>query len=274
MANANEKSAEKTEPQKIVTRFIIVHGDKGGVGKSFVAQAIVDYLIDDAKKVTVIDTDMSNPDVARMFGNLITCNEIDIRNENGWMDVMDFVIHNPNCTIVMNTPAGIGQFMKTDLESFTSFLAEQNLNVEFELWWTMNVQHDSVNLLDYALNKYGHFFKRIRVVCNLHFANGNKSENGPFFLWNESSLRTKVEKNGGLTIFFPGLHLRVVSKLFDPKHIMSFGNAEDAALGEIVGLEHSERWKLQQWRIDIKKIFDVALKPAITSAKDITNKAK
>ena len=253
------------------TRFILVHGDKGGVGKSFVAQSLTDYLISSNEKVAVVDADTANPDVARMFGNVAKCIQTDLRNENGWMDVMDFVMQNPDTTIIMNTPAGIGQFMKSDLESFSLFLADLKTPVELELWWTMNVQHDSVNLLAKALKEYGSFFKHIRVVCNLHFANGNKSQNGPFFLWNESTLRTQIEKAGGLTVYFPGLHLRVVGKIFDPKNIMSFAEAEDAATGETVGLEHSERWKLRQWREEIKKLFDVAFKvpgkKAIAAAK-------
>jgi hypothetical protein len=176
------------------------------------------------------------------------------------MDVMDFVIKHRGSTIIMNTPAGIGEYMKADMTSFTEFLATQEVPVEMELWWTMNVQHDSVNLLAKANEAYGQYFKRLRVVCNLHFANGDKSAQGPFLLWNESILRTNIEKNNGMTIFFPGLHVRVVQKLFTPGNIMPFSYAEDAASGEQVGLENSERWKLSQWLNDIKNL----MKPAFT----------
>lgn len=240
------------------TRFIIVHGDKGGVGKSFVAQAIADYLLARNEPVAIIDADTANPDVSRMFAKYIPCAEANVRSENGWMDVMDFVIKHPGHTIIMNTPAGIGEFMKADMTSFSDFLKDQDVPVEMELWWTMNVQHDSVNLLNKANEAYGQFFARLRVVCNLHFANGDKSAQGPFLLWNESPLRTRIEKNNGMTIFFPGLHVRVVQKLFTPGRTMPFSYAQDAASGEAVGLEHSERWKLQQWRTDIKKLMDPA----------------
>ena len=242
------------------SRFIIVHGDKGGVGKSFVAQALADYLLSQNEPVAIIDADTANPDVSRMFDKYVPCAQADVRSETGWMDVMDFVIKHRGSTIIMNTPAGIGEYMKADMTSFTEFLANQEIPVEMELWWTMNVQHDSVNLLSKANDAYGQFFKRLRVVCNLHFANGDKSAQGPFLLWNESTLRTSIEKNNGMTIFFPGLHVRVVQKLFTPGKIMPFSYAEDAATGEQVGLENSERWKLSQWRNDINKL----MKPAFT----------
>lgn len=133
--------------------------------------------------------------------------------------------------------------------------------VEMELWWVMNVQHDSVNLLNEAYKVYGQFFARVRVVCNLHYAGGDKSPLGPFVLWHESPLKTQIEKKQGLTIFFPGLHIRVVGKVLDPRKIMPFSDAVDTVVGESVGLEHSERWKLQQWLLDCKKAFEPAFPP-------------
>ena len=249
---------QTAQPGTAPTRVIIVHGDKGGVGKSFVSQAIADYKMERNHKVAVIDADTANPDVFRMFSKYIPAAQANVRSDNGWMDVMDFVIKHRDHTIVINTPAGIGEFMKKDMESFSEFLRDQDVPVEMELWWTLNVQHDSVNLLAKANDAYGQYFKRVRVVCNLHFANGNKEFDGPFVLWNESTLKARLEKANGMTIYFPGLHVRVVQKVFAPDRTMPFALAGDAATGEAVGLEHSERWKLSQWRSEVKKLMDPA----------------
>jgi hypothetical protein len=59
----------------------------------------------------------------------------------------------------------------------------------------------------------------------------------------------------------------VVSKVLDPRKIMPFSDAVDAVVGEAVGLEHSERWKLQQWLADCNAAFAPALQsqsPAAT----------
>lgn len=249
---------------KKMSRFIVVHGDKGGVGKSFVAQALTNFLVDRKEKVVIIDVDTTNPDVSRMFEDSLTTTQIELRSNQGWMDVVDFVAKYPGHTVIFNTPGGISGSMKTEIASFAKFLADQDSPIEMELMWVMNIQHDSVNLLQKALNEYGQHFKRICVVCNLHFANGDKSQQGPFFLWNESQLRINIEKKNGMTLFFPGLHLRVVSKLMMPGKIMSFSDAANASLGEEVGLETSERWKLQQWLADIKELFTPAF-PSVKS---------
>lgn len=43
------------------------HGDKGGVGKSFIAQSFVDWLHTRNITPLVVDSDLRNPDLARMF---------------------------------------------------------------------------------------------------------------------------------------------------------------------------------------------------------------
>lgn len=249
------KSVTEQSPGPVPTRFIIVHGDKGGVGKSFVAQGLADFLISKNEKVAIIDADTQNPDVSRMFASTLPVALANVRSENGWMDVMDFVSKHPGHIIIMNTPAGIGEYMKEDLVSFAQFLKAQELPVELELWWTMNANHDSVNLFSKAYEKYGHHFTRVRVVCNLHFTSGNQQS---FLLWDESPLRTKLEKNGGMTIYFPGLHIRVVTKIIDPIKVMPFSHAVDSAVGEEIGFENSERWKLQKWIADIAELFTPA----------------
>lgn len=251
-------SAKNRSSESTITKFLIIHGDKGGVGKSFVATALADFLSSRGDKVAIIDSDTQNPDVARMFDKSLSCAQINVRSENGWMDVMDFVMKHPGHTIIMNTPAGIGEYMKNDMISFSNFLREQDSPIEMELWWAMNIQHDSVNLLNDAFKSYGQFFARLRVVLNLHFANGDRSASGPFFLWNESPLKARIEKENGMTVFFPALHLRVVAKLFAPKKCMPYSEAVDGVLGESLGLEHSERWKLQQWLTEAANGFGPA----------------
>lgn len=69
-----------------------VHGDKGGVGKSFVAASFVDWLI--ARRglaPLVVDCDMRNPDIARMFANATTTQTVDLRDHEGWLELLSLV---------------------------------------------------------------------------------------------------------------------------------------------------------------------------------------
>ena len=241
--------------EKTATRFILVHGDKGGVGKSFVAQALADFFLKNGEQVAIIDADTQNPDVYRMFSKHMPCAQANIREENGWMDVMDFVESHPGHTIILNTPAGIGEYMKDELATFARYLQVQDVPAQMELWWTMNANHDSVNLFAKAYEKHGHLFTKIRVICNLHFTGGSKEA---FVLWDETPLRTRLEKIGGKTIYFPDLHIRIVAKALNPAHIMPFTHAIDAAGGEEVGLLKSESFKFQTWLLEISNLFTSA----------------
>lgn len=251
---------DQAEKQK-TTRIILSHGDKGGVGKSMIAAAVADYLNCTGEQVVVIDADTRNPDVARMLSKDMTCAQMDLRAENGWMEAMDFIERHQGYTIVISTPAGIGESMGDDIPRFAAFLNELGTPVEMELWWTINLLPDAVNLLGDAYKNYGKYFTRIRVVRNLFHSMGDTKA---FIFWDESTLRPKLEKNGGLTINFPALHLRVMSKLFNPDRIMPFSHAIDASVGETVGLTSSERFKLKDWF----KAVGVCLAPALNSDPD------
>jgi hypothetical protein len=224
---------------------------------------LIDYLTERGENVVVIEADTSNPDVARMFEKNLPCYHVDLSTENGWMDLMDAVIKHAGHTFVMSTPGGAGVHLKKHLPSFVSFLKQHKTPMSMELWWAMNPQHDSVNLLGEAIDNYGEHFAKVRVILNLHFSDNNASS---YFLWEESPLRTRLEKQGAVTLHLEGLHLRVVTKLFDPTRIMPFADAADAALGEKVGLSESERFKLSYWRDRQATLFGRAFPPVTTTA--------
>ena len=51
--------------------FVFVGGNKGGVGKSLASMALLDYWLssEPAKPAFPVETDTSNPDVAKVYGN-------------------------------------------------------------------------------------------------------------------------------------------------------------------------------------------------------------
>ncbi len=253
----SQVAAASKQAANQATRIIISHGDKGGVGKSMVASAIADYLHANGEMVAIIDADTRNPDVDRMFGKYLPCAKINLRSENGWMDLMDFVESHPGHSIVMSTPAGIGEYMYIDIPRLSDFLKELKTPAEMELWWTINRQTDSVNLLGDTYKSYGTCFDRIRVVCNLYHSMGDKTA---FTIWNESPLRPKLEKVGGMTIYFPELTQRVTDELAKPEKIMPFSYAVDVGLGEAAGLSGSVLFRLKDWI----KTVDECLRPALS----------
>ena len=67
-----------------------VGGSKGGVGKSKLTFALVDYLLDEGKQVLLLESDTSNPDVYKAHhqheNDMLQCREIDLDTSDGWMD--------------------------------------------------------------------------------------------------------------------------------------------------------------------------------------------
>lgn len=245
---ATEIAASVSSAVKNTPRFIFSDGGKGGVGKSFTALAIADYLSSQGIPVAIIDADTNNPDVNRMFDGAVESKLVNLREDDGWMDVMDFVIENPGHTFIMNTPGGVRADMTKGMPMFAAFLGKQENPIDLELWWTMNRDWDSVILFEAALKGYGHFFTKTHVVCNMHFTDDRAEL---FFLWNECYLQKEQKHKGGLTVYMPGLHVRIMGKLFNPEKVMPFFQAIDKTLGERIEFTESERYRLDLWREDV-----------------------
>jgi hypothetical protein len=50
-----------------------IGGSKGGVGKSMMTLATLDYLLDQDARVVLVECDTSNPDVFKAYGNILRC---------------------------------------------------------------------------------------------------------------------------------------------------------------------------------------------------------
>lgn len=226
-------------------RMVFGHGDKGGVGKSTTAQVVADQLIRRGVSVAIIDADTRNPDMIRMYKNS-DCPRValNLRNPDGWMDMMDFIHSKPGHTFVMSLPAGIGESMQDEFRDFVKFLRnfeERGIKVEIVMWWVINLFADSVNLLARALEVHRDDFDKVVVVRNLIFG-----EPRAFVIWNECALRADLERQAGvLTVDLPPLHLRVMTRLMDPASILPFSEAVE--LASSIGFTPAEAHKLRSW---------------------------
>lgn len=239
-------SVGTTPIQGARTQFVLVHGDKGGVGKSTVAQVIADRLLAAKIPVAIIDADTRNPDVLRMFAEA-DCPRIalNLRATDGWMDAMDFVHQHPGHTFVLSMPAGIGESMQAEFTDFVHFLKTFNkagLETHLSMWWVMGSTPDSVNLLERALQSHANQFGQVVVVRNTIFGAPES-----FVFWNGSPLKTALEKQGAITVDLPPLHERIMTKLVNPACVMPFSAAQEPLMAEEIGFRPSELHKLSSW---------------------------
>src|SRR5260363_128286 len=75
---------------------ILFHGDKGGVGKSWTCSIFLDWLVKCKLPVTLVDGDTRNPDVSRMFSDLMPTLNANLRIHDGWMDLPDLMMKYPD----------------------------------------------------------------------------------------------------------------------------------------------------------------------------------
>lgn len=207
----------------------MIDGSKGGVGKSFVTLAFIDYLQRMDVNVVLIETDTSNPDVMKAVHDEIECASCDLDNINGWMDFVNFCDTHRNSTVIVNTAArnlaGVAQYGGT-LASALSDLARRLI-----VLWVINRQRDSLELL----LKFGATFPSAvtHVVRNGYFGPPER-----FTLYEESNLRKAIEAQGQ-SLDFPDLADRVADALRSQR--LSISKA-----AEIMHI--GERAELLRWR--------------------------
>jgi cellulose biosynthesis protein BcsQ len=97
------------------TSIFMVGGSKGGVDKSIVCAALVDYLSAIRnEKVYLIESDTSNPDVERTYLKAVDGTQripgaaFDLDSAEGWVNLIDAAEQYPDHHIVVNSAARNG----------------------------------------------------------------------------------------------------------------------------------------------------------------------
>ncbi|MBE2967039.1 protein mobD [Burkholderia cepacia] len=207
----------------------MVGGSKGGVGKSFVTLALVDYLQRTDIDVVLVETDTSNPDVMKAVHAEIECASCNLDDVSGWIDFVNFCDTHRDAIVVVNTAArsqaGVEQYGGT-LASALDELARRLV-----VLWVINRQRDSLELL----LKFGAAFPNAitHVVRNGYFGSPDK-----FTLYRDSQLRNAVEAQGQ-SLDFPDLADRVADELRSQR--LSVAKAAQT-------MHIGERAELLRWR--------------------------
>lgn len=221
-----------------------VGGSKGGVGKSKLSFALIDYLLETGKKVLLLETDTSNPDVFKAHkaheNDSLICKVSDLDVSEGWIELVNVADEFPEHIVVINSAAR----SNTGIEKYGAMLRDtlDELNRELTTFWVINRQRDSVELLRGFLNSFPD--ARIHVCRNLYFGKEEK-----FDLYNESTARTIIEKKGR-SLDFPDLASRVADKVYSSRIPIKTALAE-FPLGD--------KAELRRWRQRCAEMFQAAL---------------
>ena len=219
----------------------LIGGSKGGVGKSLVTMATVDYMQERGESVFLVESDTSNPDVWKAYKESVKTQLINLDEADGWIQLVNLCDSNPDDVVVINTAARNNKGVSAYGETLNSTLAE--LKRKLVTLWVINRQRDSLELLKDYMEAIPN--AAIHVVRNEHFGEENKFE-----LYNSSKLRVEIEERGGQSLTFPDLADRVSDDLYSKR--MSIA----VALKE---LPIGNRAELARWRNEVRKTWEAVI---------------
>lgn len=221
-----------------MNKIFFVGGGKGGVGKSTVSIALIDYLLLENHKVMLIETDTSNPDTAKIYRKMIPVTAIALDTKDGWINLISTIDANKEMGIVINSAARNRNAIEQYGKMFN--MALEHFDRAFETLWTINRHRDSIDLLkDYRKSISG---GRLTVLRNLYFGEADKFE-----LFNNSDLKKTIIENDGLVLNFPDLADRITD-IITSKRVGLAELAEHETLGNKIEIE--------RFRGECRIIFD------------------
>lgn len=213
-----------------MTKVIYVGGGKGGVGKSLVSMAAVDWQVSVGRRVLLVEGDGANPDVYKCYERLIPVRTCDFDVEDGWNDLGDLAESGEAEVIVVNSGARViegvrryGHVMEDCARAGVMDLA---------VLWPINRLRDSISALkDFrAVVRTG----QVGVIRNLFFGPQEK-----FTRWERSTYAQDLLKSGARVADLDELSDRLIDKIYDDRMPI----AEIARSGGIVDRSNIGHWR-------------------------------
>jgi hypothetical protein len=222
-------------------KIFLIGGSKGGVGKSMVSMALIDFLQEQGENILLIESDTSNPDVWKNYGECVETHLLDLDEADGWIQLVNLCDSKPESVVVINTAARNNQGVSAYGATLNSTLAE--LKRDLVTLWVINRQRDSLELLKEYMDAIPD--SMLHVVRNGYFGEEKKFE-----LYNGSKIRTAVEARGGLSLNFPDLADRVSDDLYSKR--LSIAKA-------LKELPIGNRAELTRWKTEVKKTLEAVI---------------
>ncbi len=222
----------------------LVGGSKGGVGKSMVTMSLIDYLQGNGESVVLIETDTSNPDVWKTYGESTKGELVNLEEADGWIKLINICGDDSNkeSTIVINTRAANNQGVQKYGETLNSTLEE--LGRTLIALWVINRQRDSLELLK--------DFREALPNALVHVVrNGYFGEESKYQLYNGSKIRAAVEEKGGKSLTFPDMADLLADDIYTKRLTIAKASAD---------LPIGNRAELKRWKALANVMFDEVAK--------------
>ena len=219
---------------------ILVQGCKGGVGKSFVTMAVLDWLETRNRAAVLVESDTSNSDCGVLYldnaDKDVPVEPLNLDVDAGWMDLGNLAEKTRDRAIVVN---GAARNME-GLETYgASMFGVQALRPVVTLW-VLKPMDDCIGLLaDYLQAMRGPddaVIGAVHVLCN----QGAERERD-FSIYEQSNVATTIRDLGGKTLLFPTMARRLAHQMFSGKPRRTIGDLVRS--GPLGNRAEAERWQ-------------------------------
>ncbi|HEY9772147.1 MAG TPA: mobilization protein [Coleofasciculaceae cyanobacterium] len=140
----------------------LVDGEKGGVGKSFVTRAMIQYGLDRELSFVAIETDRSNPDVNRVYKEQCQFAVFsEDEKQAGKADrIFEMAMEQP---VIVSLPSQVNRAVTTWIENNQLLEIGQQYDVSFCKWFVTNGEYDSIRLFQASVDYYGEQMTHVLV---------------------------------------------------------------------------------------------------------------
>lgn len=216
-----------------------IGGGKGGVGKSMMTMATIDWMLGSHGRVVLVECDTSNPDVHKAYKGEENVHPelVDLDEADGWIYLVNLCEEHRGTPVVINTAARNNVAVRHYGRTLDTSLEE--LGRRLVALWVINRQRDSVELLKEFMDAVPK--ADVHVVRNGYFGEERKFE-----LYNASKVRTLIEERGGKSVTFPDLADRVADDIYTKRLPLT----EAAKI-----LPIGNRAELSRWRGEVQTVL-------------------
>ena len=175
----------------------LVDGEKGGVGKSFVTRAMIQYGIDRELPFVAVETDRSNPDVNRVYKERcqFAVFSEDEKQAGNADRIFEMAMEQP---VIVSLPSQVNRAVTTWIENNQLLQIGIEYDVSFCKWFVTNGEYDSIRLFQASLDYYGENMTHV-LVRNFGLCDEWSQVD------NDKSLQKLIAKYGVKVIDFPKL---------------------------------------------------------------------
>ncbi|AFY72004.1 hypothetical protein Pse7367_3780 (plasmid) [Thalassoporum mexicanum PCC 7367] len=143
---------------------IIVTGEKGGVGKSFTARALVEYHLDRQLTCIAFDMDRSNPDLKRCYESVMPVRLAVFSESSKLEDAANDTFNSATtCRTICNTPAQTFIPFKIWIEQNDILELAKEASVQLVIWFVSDCGYDSLKLFQRSLHTFGAIIPHVFV---------------------------------------------------------------------------------------------------------------